>query len=135
MCLVVHHLFQPNLLLYCLSILWFFDTIILNIRLLILFYLSSEDIFILLWFFWNFSIFLAIFLPMKLVACAVFWMTLFEEVLSGSVADYLTWSRSVLLYLPLTFLLIFVPVFLSAFFAKDKNLQPFPNIWSLGWTE
>ena len=47
------------------------------------------------------------------VACAFFCITLFEEVLSASVADFLAWSGSVWLHLPLKFLLIFLPIFLK----------------------
>ena len=54
-----------------------------------------------------FVILLAILLPIKShVASAVFFITLFELVLSASVADYLATSKSFWLYLPLKFLLI-----------------------------
>ena len=47
---------------------------------------------------------LAILLLMKSpVASAVFWIILFEVVLSASIADYLAWSRSFWLYLPFKF--------------------------------
>ena len=64
----------------------------------------------------------AILLPIKSpVASAVFWIALFEAVLSASVADCLAWSRSFWFYLLLKFLLIFLPIFLPIFLAKDKN--------------
>ena len=69
-----------------------------------------------------FVILLAILLPIKSpVNSAVFWITFFEVVLSAFVADCLTWSRSFWQYLPLTFLLIFLPIFLLSFLTKDKN--------------
>ena len=47
-------------------------------------------------------------LPMKVpVASTVFWIALFEVVLSVSVAVCLAWSRSFWLYLPLSFDLYF----------------------------
>ena len=70
----------------------------------------------------TFVILLAILLVIKsLVASAVFWKTLFEEVLSASVANYLAWLRSFWLYLPLKFLHIFSPIFFIYILAKDKN--------------
>ena len=51
-------------------------------------------------------------LPIKsIVASADFWMTLFEDVLSASVADFLASSRSFWLYLPVTFLFYFYQYF------------------------
>ena len=54
---------------------------------------------------------------------AVFWIALFEAVLSASVADYLAWWKlnvnvNVLL---LKFLLIFLRIFVAIVSAKDKN--------------
>ena len=83
-------------------------TIILNPRLSIILCLSSGDKYLSLGisllfsfvtvselfcceFFGNFLMLLAIKSP---VVSAVFWMTLFEEVSSTSVADCLTWWRS-----------------------------------------
>ena len=51
---------------------------------------------------------LAILLPIKEpVDSAVFWIALFEVVLSASVTDFLAWSKSFWLYLLLKFWLIF----------------------------
>ena len=58
--------------------------------------------------------------PIKLsVASAVFWMTLYEEVLNASVADYLAWRFW--LYLLFKLIVIFLPIFLPIFLAEDKN--------------
>ena len=57
------------------------------------------------------------------VPSAVFWINLFEAVLSAFIAGFLAWSRSFWLYLLLKFLLLFLPIF-----------YPFTNIRSLGWT-
>ena len=65
----------------------------------------------------TFVILLAILLPIKSpVASAVFWITLFEVVLSASVLDYLAWSRGFWLYLPNGYL--FLTMFLRIFLAK-----------------
>ena len=69
----------------------------------------------------TFVILSAILLPIEPVASAVFWITFFEVVLSASVADYLAWLISFWLYLPIKFLLKFLPIFLPMLFAKDKN--------------
>ena len=51
---------------------------------------------------------LSILLPIRSpVSYNVFWIALFEAVLSALVADCLTWPRSFWLYLPLKFLPIF----------------------------
>ena len=50
-----------------------------------------------------------------------FQIVLLEAVLSASVADCLTWSRSPWLYLLLKFLLMFLPIFLLMFLTKHKN--------------
>ena len=55
------------------------------------------------------------------VASAVFWIALFEAVLSASVADYLTWSRSFWLYLLVKILLVFLLIFLPIFLVRVKN--------------
>ena len=56
--------------------------------------------------------FLAVSLQIKPQAVSTgFWMTIFEEVLSASVAQCLTWLRILLLYLPLKLLLILSPIF------------------------
>ena len=52
-------------------------------------------------FFETFAILLIILLPIKSpVASAGFWMTVFEEVLSASVAHGFAWSRGFWVYLP-----------------------------------
>ena len=45
----------------------------------------------------------------------------FEVILSTSVVDCLARSRSICLYLPLKFFLIFLPMFLPIFLERDKN--------------
>ena len=52
------------------------------------------------------------------VVFAVFWIAYFETVLSASVANCLTWSKSFWLYLLPKFVLIVLHIFLL----KDKNL-------------
>ena len=138
---------------HCLKNLLLFDIPLLycyiNLRSSITFYLSSGDTclsldisllssFVLVseYFcsevFETFVILSAILSPIKLpIATAVFWITVFEVVLSVSPADYLRWSWSFWLHLPLMFSLIFLPILLT----KDKSSQPFTNIRSLGWTE
>ena len=57
-------------------------------------------------------LFLAILLPIKSAAAfAIFWLALFEAVLSVSVADCLAWSKSFWLHLPLKLSFIFYPYF------------------------
>ena len=64
----------------------------------------------------------AILLPIKsTVASAVFWITLFEEVLNASAADYVAWSRRFWLYLSFTYLLIILQISLPILLAKDEN--------------
>ena len=53
---------------------------------------------------------------------AVLLTILFEAVLSASAADYLAWSKCFRLYLPLTFLLIFLPIFYS-YFSQITKIQ------------
>ena len=115
----------------------FFDIPLLcyciNLRSLIMFCLSSGDIHLYLGISLSFSfvvvselfsgelletfvMLLVILLPIKPpVASAVFWILLFEVVLSASVANYLAWSRRFWLYLPLKFFLLFLPIFLPYF--------------------
>ena len=51
-------------------------------------------------------------LPIKsVIAFAVFWITLFEVIVSIIVADCFAWSKVFWLCLPLQFLLIFLPMF------------------------
>ena len=79
----------------------------------------------------TFVILLSILLPMKSpVASVVFWITFFEVFLSASIADYLAWLRNFRLNLPLKCLIIFLPILLPIFLAKDKNL--YTNIRCLG---
>ena len=60
----------------------------------------------------------AVLLSVKLlVAPALCWIALFRTILCASIADFVAWSSSFLLYLSLTFLFIFLTIFL----AKDKN--------------
>ena len=123
----------------------------INIRLSLIFGLSSGNIYIhffrylfimlicnglwitLLCIFWN-SISNLITNQITSFLC-YFWVTLFEVVLSASVANCLVWSKSFWKYLPLTFLLILLKIFLPIFLVRDRNPQPFTMIWSLGWTE
>ena len=113
---------------------------IIKLRSSIILCLSSGDIYlslgiimlicsclwiILLWSFCDFTVVqisygVSNFITNQLRA-AVFWITLFELVLSASYVDCLAWSKRFWLYLPLTFLLIFLPIFLPIFLAKDKN--------------
>ena len=124
---------------HCLKNLLLFDIPLLycyiNLRSSITFYLSSGDTclsldisllssFVLVseYFcsevFETFVILSAILSPIKLpIATAVFWITVFEVVLSVSPADYLRWSWSFWLHLPLMFSLIFLPILLT----KDKS--------------
>ena len=72
---------------------------------------------ILWWTSWYFVVTSAILLPAKsTVASAFFWIALFEAVLSASVTDCSTCSRSFWLYLLLKFLIvIFLPIFFPYF--------------------
>ena len=95
-----------------------------NLKLLIIFCLNSGDIYIFLIISSSFVsglifgevfdalVFVStILIPIKsLVVSAVFWMTLFEEVLKASVVDCLAWWRRSWLYLLYKLLLIFLPV-------------------------
>ena len=75
---------------------------------LLFYYNSSVSELFCCGFFESFVILLAILLPIKSpVAYAVFWMTLYEDVLRASVAGFWAWSRGFWLYLTLRFLLIF----------------------------
>ena len=79
----------------------------------------------------TFVILSAILLPViSPAASTVFWIALFERVLGASVADCLARSRSFYPYLPLTFLLMFLPIFLTIFLAKDKNPE---SLYRLNW--
>ena len=124
---------------HCLKNLLLFDIPLLycyiNLRSSITFYLSSGDTclsldisllssFVLVseYFcsevFETFVILSAILFPIKsLTATAVFWITVFGVVLSVSPADYLRWSWSFWLNLPLMFSPIFLPILLT----KDKS--------------
>ena len=106
---------------------WYYNT---NLRSSIFFFINSGDIYFFLSIFLFVSklfydevfeallILSAISFPIHLtVASAVFWMTLFENVLKASIADCLAWSRRSLLYLLFKILLIFLQIFL----AKGKN--------------
>ena len=134
---------------YCLKNVLFFDIPLLyyyiNLRSSKIFCLSSRDIYLCVCislscsfvtvselfcvdFFLSSCNSVSNFITNQITRClCCFWVTLFELVLSAPVADYLAWSRSFWLYLPLKFL----PIFL----AKHKNPKPFTNIWSLGWIE
>ena len=74
-----------------------------------------------------------ILLPIK--SPIVYWITLFEVVLCASVGDFLVWSRSFRLYLPLKFLLIFLPiVFFHIFCKKQKSLTFYKySIFRFNW--
>ena len=66
----------------------------------------------------------AILLPTRLpVASAVFWITFFELVLSAPVAGFLAILRRFWLYLPLKFLLIFLPIFYPYFTKRQKSIN------------
>ena len=65
--------------------------------------------------------FVILFANLSPVASVAFQIVLLEAVLSASVADCLTWSRSPWLYLLLKFLLMFLPIFLLMFLTKHKN--------------
>ena len=84
---------------------------------------------ILLWFFWEFCNSISNFVTNQTTSgfCCFFnylLLELLEVVLSAHVADFLTWSRSFCLCLPLKFLLI-IAMFLPIYLAKGKNPQPF----------
>ena len=64
------------------------------------------------------------------LASGVFWITLFQEVLSASLADFLAWPKGFWLYLPLKFLLIFLKILLTLFLAKIK-IHNFLQIFDL----
>ena len=135
-------------LVYCLTSLLFFDIPLLyhyiNLRSSIIFCLFSGDMYFSLGIYLSIPIFFAsfvtvselffskilegflilsaIFLPIKSsVAFAVFWIALFEAVLSASVAVFVAWSRSFCFYLLLKFLLIFLPMLLHIFLAGNIN--------------
>ena len=62
-----------------------------------------------------------ILLPIKSpVAFAVILIAIFEAVLSASVTYCLAWSKGFWLYLSIKFLLIFLPMFLLTFLAKEN---------------
>ena len=71
-----------------------------------------------------FVILLAILLPVKSpIDSAVFLVALFEvDVLIASVVDFFTMIKKYLIHLTHKFLLIFLPMYLLTFLAKDKNL-------------
>ena len=141
---MIDHLFQPFFLskiqmvdlVYYLINLLFFDIPILycyiNLRSLIIFWPYSRDIYVssgissLCSFVTVSKLFcdelfkkflvLAILLPIKSpVVPAVFLIRFLEAVLKASLVDCLAWWRSFWLYLPLTFLIIFLPVFYTYF--------------------
>ena len=128
-------------LVYCLRHLLLFDIPLLyyyiNLRSSIIFCSFSWDIYLSLdiiillsivsEFFYGkvvetFAILAVILLRIQsLVAKVIFWIALFEAVLSASVGNYFAWSRGFFLYLLLTFLLIFLPMLLPIFLAKETN--------------
>ena len=72
----------------------------------------------------NFVILPAILFPIKSpVPSAVFWTTLFEAVLSASVADCLGWSRNFWLYLQFKFLLIILPILFFSYFWQNTKIH------------
>ena len=81
-----------------------------------------------------FETLVVILLPIKsAVLPAVFWMTLFEEILITSVADFFCMIKK---FLGIIITYVFTHVFTNIFSKNlDKNLKPFTNIRSLGWTE
>ena len=88
---------------------------------------------ILLWFFWNFVNYCHQFYYQP--NSPLLWIGVFEIALNTFVADCFAWLKSFWLYLPLTFLLLFLPISLPIFFAKDKNSQPSYKYYisSLNW--
>ena len=66
-----------------------------------------------------------------LEAFVFFSAILLRTKLPFSLADYLAWSIGFWLYLPLTFLLTFLPVFSAHIFSKRQKSLMF----SLGWNE
>ena len=110
-----------------------------NLRSSIIFYLSSGDLYLSLdislscsfiIFFWiilqwtlsDFRNSISSFITNQITICFhCFLNYFFEVVLSATVADCLAWSRRLWLYLPLNFWLIFLPIILPTFLAKDKN--------------
>ena len=141
---MIDHLFQPFFLskiqmvdlVYYLINLLFFDIPLLycyiNLRSLIIFWLYSRDKYVssgissLCSFVTVSKLFcdelfkkflvLAILLPIKSpVVPAVFLIRFLEAVLKASLVDCLAWWRSFWLYLPLIFLLTFLPIFYTYF--------------------
>ena len=120
----------------------------INLRLSIIFGLSSEDIYLSLSIsssfvpelycgevFETLVILSAILFPIKSpVASAVFWIAVFEAVLSASVAACLAWSRSSWLYLLSKFYLYFYQYFFPYFWQKTK-IHSLLKILDFGWIE
>ena len=68
------------------------------------------------------------------VVSAVFYAALFELVLNANVADYLIWSKSFWMYLPLKFLLILLPIFFDHNFSKRKIITLYKySIFRFNW--
>ena len=107
---IITLLFQPNFL----SLFWTYMS---------LFCCESFETFVIL---------LAILLPIKLpVPSAIFWITLFDEVLETSVADFLAWSRSFGSIYHLVLLDAITNVFVHNFSKRQKSIT-FTNLLSLG---
>ena len=132
--------YLTNLLFFCILLLYYY----INLRSSIIFYIFYGYIYLSLGILYQILCFLFYFqlssnypalnflrplifyqrllLSIKsLVASVVFWIALFEAVLSISVADCLAWSTNSWLYLLLKLFLKSLPIFLPIFLAKDKN--------------
>ena len=78
---------------------------------------------ILWWGFWDFSDFSEILLSTKSpVASAVFWIALFEVVLSASVVDFLAWLGCFWVLTCLSFYLYFLYVFAHIFSKRQQSI-------------
>ena len=77
---------------------------------------------ILLWIFLIPCNFIRNFITNQITSCFCYFLNcFFEEVLNTSVPHCLAWSKTFWLYLPLKFLLIFLPTFLTIFFSKRQK--------------
>ena len=144
--------FLPNSLFFDIPLLYYH----INLRSLIIYYLFFRYIS----FFWYLSVSFYILYFIFNCFWAILWLTFwdirhfisnfitnlftsgfncflscsFEAVLIASVTDYLAWSEPLWRYWLLTFLLMFLPIFLLAFWVKWRNTWHFTNIQPLDWT-
>ena len=106
-----------------------FSVFLLEILISILFIYNSFWI-VLLWRFWDFCNFTVVsyrvidFITNQITSCfCCFWITLFELVLSASVADCLAWSRSFLAkFTSEVFTYIFTNIFTYVFSKRQKSI-------------